>query len=64
VPEVMSPDMALLVVNPSNEDAEFRRRVAEAFPNHSAIDFSVKDFKLFCESLLAEPTRSSLGSSE
>ena len=41
----------LVVVNPSNEEDEFHRRVQEVFPTLGEPDYGRKDFKEFCADL-------------
>jgi hypothetical protein len=41
----------LVVVNPSNEEDEFQRRVQEVFPTLGDPDYGLKDFKGFCADL-------------
>jgi hypothetical protein len=41
----------LVVVNPLNEEEEFRRRVQEVFPTLGEPDYGRKDFKEFCADL-------------
>jgi len=43
----------LVVINPSNEDEDFKNRVTKVFPNMVNIDYSYQDFRKFC---LALPT--------
>jgi hypothetical protein len=40
------------VVNPANDDAEFRRRIRDLFPNQKSVDFAVSDFREYCRALV------------
>lgn len=41
----------LMVIDPSNTDKDYQKRVEQVFPNMQNIDYSHQDFKKFCEDL-------------
>ena len=49
VPGVLDAETEVVVVNPSNDDAEYRRRVTETFPRLTRFNFSMSDFRMFVE---------------
>jgi hypothetical protein len=51
-PQVIHPKAQLVVVNPSNDKPDFRRRVSATFPTMiKATDYTYADFREFCQHL-------------
>jgi hypothetical protein len=50
VPEILSEEAKLMCINLENENGEFKKRVKTIFTKWE-IDFSITDFKLFCNAL-------------
>jgi len=50
VPEIISEDARFKCINLENENKEYKQRAKTLFPNWE-IDFSITDFKQFCNSL-------------
>lgn len=65
VPGVINEQARVEIVNPSNDDEEFRRRVQNAFPAVKDLSFGEKDFRVFCAELdIDYPDRPSLRAGE
>jgi len=50
VPEIIPEEILITCINFENGEEEFRKKVKQIFPKNN-IDFSVKDFKEYCNSL-------------
>ncbi|MBC8433083.1 MAG: hypothetical protein H8D96_14320 [Desulfobacterales bacterium] len=51
VKDVIRPDLELKVINPSNQEKHFQKRVKEVFPQVEKLDCSIQDFREYCKSL-------------
>jgi hypothetical protein len=57
VPEVIDAAAELSIVNPENDNADYRSRVSEMFPAVAAKDYSIKSFTDFCQQFERDKNR-------
>lgn len=51
VPQIIDSNTKLKIINPSNDDENYRARIKKCFPSLSDVDYSEYDFKEFCKKL-------------
>lgn len=51
VQQIIDSNTKLKIINPSNDDENYRARIKKCFPSLSDVDYSEYDFKEFCKKL-------------